>query len=254
MTRKPFIAGNWKMHNTVEESVNLVKEINPLVAGITEVDIAVCPTFPSLVPVCQALGDNIALGAQNMYYEEKGAFTGEVSGEMLKSAGCTYVILGHSERRTLFGEGNDMVNSKVKKALQIGLKPILCIGESKEERESGKTFDVLQKQLLGSLKDLTKEELLKVVLAYEPIWAIGTGITATPEDADSTIGDIRSILQKQYDEEASEGIRILYGGSVKPSNVKSLMEKSNIDGALVGGASLKAADFEALVKLTKEVL
>lgn len=247
--RKPIIAGNWKMNKTPSEAVELAKGI---LAGQDErfddVDVVICPTFPCLVPVYEVIKDsNIALGAQNMHWEESGAYTGEISADMLLDAGCEYVIVGHSERRTYFGETNETVNKRLKTALAKGLKPIMCIGETLDERESGKTKDKVKTQILGGFKDLTKEQVSQIIVAYEPIWAIGTGKTASPEQAEEVHKYIRQLLEEEYDKEIAQNLRIQYGGSVKPKNVTSLMEQPNLDGALVGGASLKADSFLKLI-------
>ncbi len=246
--RTPIIAGNWKMHKTIEESVSMVKELIPLVSDVTDVEIVVCPTFTALSSVNETIKDtNIKLGAQNMWFEEKGAFTGEISPLMLKSAGCKYVILGHSERREIFKETNDVINKKLKKAFDENLIPILCVGEKLEEREAGITENVLKDQITNSLDGITKEQMQKIIIAYEPVWAIGTGKTATPETADEAHYYIRKLISELYDEEIAESLRIQYGGSVKPNNVKELMAKENIDGALVGGASLEAESFRDII-------
>lgn len=247
--RRGFIAGNWKMNLEKNTAIELVKALIKGSEDVSDRDILVCPSYPLLSVVNDILGDsNIWLGAQNMYFEKKGAFTGEVSADMLKSVGCEWVILGHSERRHVFNEGDDIINKKMKSAIGQGLNPILCVGELLEERESGKTEVVVKRQILDSLKGISMEDIKKVAIAYEPVWAIGTGKTATPEDADSIHLLIRNILKNLYDSSVSENIRILYGGSVKPENVCSLMGKDNIDGALVGGASLKADSFLKIIK------
>lgn len=252
--RKPFIAGNWKMHKTIAEAVALVQALRPLVADVTNVDIAVCPPFTALQAVTQALeGSNIAVGAQNMFWEEAGAYTGEISPLMLKEL-VTYVILGHSERRKYFGETDETVNRKVKAALQHGLLPIICVGEVLEEREAGKTAGVVRRQVLGAYQDIPADQARRTTIAYEPVWAIGTGKAATPEDANSVIGDvIRGTLASLYDEDTAQAIRVQYGGSVKPANIASFMEQPEVDGALVGGASLKADTFADIIRITAQV-
>ncbi len=249
MSRKPFLAGNWKMYKTSSEAESFAKEFKSLVSDVKDRDILICASF-TLLPVLakEFKGTNIMLGAQNMYFEKEGAFTGEVSPVQLIDAGVKYVILGHSERRHIFGETDTLINKKVKAALEYGLLPILCVGELLEEREAGKTEAVVKTQVVEGFKGLSKEEALKVTIAYEPVWAIGTGKTATPEDADSVHSFIRKVLAEIYDKDLSEKIRIQYGGSVKPENIDSLMAKPNIDGALVGGASLKADSFTRIVK------
>lgn len=246
--RIPLIAGNWKMNMNCSQGVKLVKEINQAL-GDTEVEVAVCVPSPLLCCVAETVRETpIRLGAQNMHWEDSGAFTGEVSADMLMEAGASYVILGHSERRQLFGETDEMVNKKVIKALERGLIPIMCIGETLEERESDQTFKVLEQQLQEDLTDVKASQVSQLVIAYEPVWAIGTGRTATPEQANEAIGFIRSELEKAYGDEVSEAVRILYGGSVKADNATEIMNCEEIDGALVGGASLKAADFLGIIQ------
>ena len=245
--RRLLIAGNWKMHKTVQEAVELVRELKELVSDVKDRDILVCPPFTALYAVSRELeGSNIALGAQNMFYEEKGAFTGEISPLMVKDVGCSYVILGHSERRHIFGETDELINKKVLSAVNHGLIPILCVGETLQEREEGKTKDVIERQVKEGLKGLN--ETSEFVIAYEPVWAIGTGKTATPELAEKVHSFIREILAEMFGKEKADSIRILYGGSVKPENAAGLMSQPNIDGSLVGGASLKAESFAKIVK------
>ena len=249
MERLPLIAGNWKMNKTVGEAVDLVREVKKAISGLKEVEVAVAPPFTALYAVRGELeGSPIRLAAQNLYWEEKGAFTGEISPLMLKEVGCDYVIIGHSERRQYFGETDETVNRKIKAALAHNLKVIFCVGETLREREEGKTFSVTERQIEGGLKRLGEEELRDIVIAYEPVWAIGTGKTATPEQAEEVHRFIRGKVQKLYSRKASEEMRIQYGGSVTPENIKGLMNQPNIDGALVGGASLKA---EALSKIVR---
>ena len=243
--RRPIIAGNWKMNKTINETEELINTLKPLVAG-AEAEVVFCPTFVNLQKAVDLTkGTNIGIGAQNMCQEESGAFTGEVSGEMLTAIGVTYVVLGHSERRAYFAETNEGVNAKALKALKLGLTPIVCCGETLEERESGKAEAKVVGQIEAGLKNI--DDISKVVLAYEPIWAIGTGKTATKEEADEACGWVRQTIEKMYGKEAAEATRIQYGGSVKPANVAELMAMPNIDGALVGGASL-TADFAKIVK------
>lgn len=231
------------MHNTIDEAIELVQALTPLIED-KDREVVLCPSFVCLFEISKLLkGTNIRLGAQNMYYEDKGAFTGEVSPLFLKEVGVTYVILGHSERRHIFGEKDELINNKVKAALKHDLSPILCVGETLNEREEGITHNVIENQIQGSLAGLQRGNLENLVIAYEPVWAIGTGKTATKEDANEVIGYIRRLLLKNFGEEVGNETRILYGGSVKPSNIKELMEMEQIDGALVGGASLKAEDF-----------
>ena len=245
--RKPIIAGNWKMHNTIEEALHMVDELLPLIKN-EDREVIICPSYVSLSEISKALGDaKINLGAQNMHYEDKGAFTGEVSPVFLKELKVAYVILGHSERRHVFGEDNNLVNCKVKAAIKHDIAPILCVGETLEEREKGITLDIIKEQLLEGLQGLNGGDLRNLVVAYEPVWAIGTGKTATKEDANEVIGYIRKLLWDSFGRDIGDGTRILYGGSVKPSNIRELMEMDEIDGALVGGASLKAKDFSQII-------
>ncbi len=247
--RKPLIAGNWKLHKTVTEALELVEALKKGLADIKDRDIVVAPVFTALAKASETLaGSNIALAAQNCFPENTGAFTGEVSPVLLQDVGCGYIIVGHSERRQIFGESDDFINRKVKAVIAQGLRVILCIGETLEERESERTFQVLQRQVSEGLKDLSSAEMAQVVIAYEPVWAIGTGKTASNEQAQEAHGFIRGLLKEIFGKETSEATRILYGGSVKPGNVDGLMAQADIDGALVGGASLKAADFVRIVR------
>jgi len=249
MGRLPFMAGNWKMNKTTGEAIDLVRELKAAISGVKGVEVAVAPPFTALYAVCKELeGSSIRLAAQNLYWEEKGAFTGEVSPLMLKEVGCHYVIIGHSERRQFFGETDETVNRRIKAALAQGLKVIFCIGETLKEKEEGKTFSVIERQVEDGLKNLSDKEMKNIVIAYEPIWAIGTGKTATPGQAEEVHRFIRGKIEKLYSREVSEEIRIQYGGSVTPENIKGLMEQANIDGALVGGASLKAESFSKIVR------
>ncbi len=249
MGRLPFMAGNWKMNKTTGEAIDLVRELKAAISGVKGVEVAVAPPFTALYAVCKELeGSSIRLAAQNLYWEEKGAFTGEVSPLMLKEVGCHYVIIGHSERRQFFGETDETVNRRIKAALAQGLKVIFCIGETLKEREEGKTFSVIERQVEDGLKNLSDKEMKNMVTAYEPVWAIGTGKTATPGQAEEVHRFIREKIEKLYSREVSEEIRIQYGGSVTPENIKGLMEQANIDGALVGGASLKAESFSKIVR------
>jgi triosephosphate isomerase (TIM) len=249
MERLPFMAGNWKMNKTVGEAIDIVRELKTGISGVKGVEVAVAPPFTALYAVCKELeGSSIRLAAQNLYWEEKGAFTGEVSPLMLKEVGCHYVIIGHSERRQFFGEIDETVNRRIKAALLQGLKVIFCMGETLKEREEGKTFPVIERQVEGGLKSLSGKEMKNMVVAYEPVWAIGTGKTATPGQAEEVHRFIRGKIEKLYSREVSEEIRIQYGGSVTPENIKGLMDQPNIDGALVGGASLKAESFSKIVR------
>ena len=250
--RKAFIAGNWKMFKTASETAVLAEELKKCLAGVDDIDIAVFPSFLSVPKAVEVLkGSNIMVGTQNMHFEDSGAFTGEVAASMIKESGATLVVLGHSERRHVFGETDEMINKKLKKALTAGLRPILCIGEKLEEREANKTEDVLKSQLNGSLEGLSMEDMEKVVIAYEPVWAIGTGKTATPEQAENAHVYVRKVLSEMFSEDIASGTVIQYGGSVKPDNVDELMACENIDGALVGGASLKPESFERIIKFKR---
>lgn len=247
--RTPIIAGNWKMNTVLEEATALVEELKGLVSDVKDVEVVVCPPFISLSAVQDVIKDsNIKLGAQNVYWEKSGAFTAEVSAPMLKSVGCTYAIIGHSERRSYFGETDETVNKRTFAALEEGLKPIVCVGETLEEREADKTFDVIKQQITGGLVNLTQEQMASIVIAYEPVWAIGTGKTATKEQAQEVHAFIRKLLAELFGDATAEATRIQYGGSVKPENATELMGQPDIDGALVGGAALKAASFEGIVK------
>ncbi len=249
MSRKPFLAGNWKMNLTASESVELAKQLKENLSAVSGRTVMIAPNFSALYSVNEVIkGTNIALGAQNMYFEANGAFTGELSADMLKDVGVTYVILGHSERRSIFNEPNEWINKKVKAALANELLPVLCIGETLNERESGKMNDVLRDQLTGSLSGISAEEMKKITVAYEPVWAIGTGKTASPEDADNAHQFVRDVLKDLYGMDTANNTVIQYGGSVKDSNVDGLMAMENIDGALVGGAALKADSFSRIVK------
>ena len=245
--RKKVIAGNWKMNKLPNEAIDFITELEPLVKN-TENEVVICVPYTDLFYcLMNAQETNIKIGAQNMHYEENGAYTGEVSGEMLKSIGVEYVIIGHSERRAYYNETDETVNKKLKKALSLELKPIVCVGESLEERESGKAKDIVTTQTKLALEGLTNEQVEKTIIAYEPIWAIGTGKTATKEDANETIKWIREEIEKIYGNSVSDNVIIQYGGSVKSSNAKELFEMSDIDGGLVGGASLKAEEFAKII-------
>ncbi len=252
--RIPFIAGNWKMHKTIPEAVDLVLALRDAVADITHVHMAVCPPFTALQAVRDVLaGSNIAVGAQNMFWEEQGAYTGEISPLMLKEL-VTYVIIGHSERRKYFGETDETVNRKVKAALAHGLLPIICVGEVLEEREAGQTEAVVTRQVRGAYAGLTAEQARVTTIAYEPVWAIGTGKAATPEDANYVIGQvIRATLADMFGEDVAQAVRVQYGGSVKPANIAGFMEQPEVDGALVGGASLKADQFAEIIRITAQI-
>jgi triosephosphate isomerase len=249
MGRLPFIAGNWKMNKTIGEALDLVRQLKASISKVEGVEVAVAPPFTALHAVHKELeGTSIHLAAQNLFYEEKGAYTGEVAPLMLKEVGCQYVIIGHSERRQFFGEMDETVNRRIKAALGQGLKVIFCMGETLKGREEGKTFSVIERQVEGGLRGLGEKEVKDIVIAYEPVWAIGTGKTATPEQAEEVHRFIRERLEGLYLREIAQGIRIQYGGSVTPENIKGLMSQENIDGALVGGASLKAETFSKIVR------
>ncbi|MBR0576143.1 triose-phosphate isomerase [Proteiniclasticum sp. BAD-10] len=245
--RKPIIAGNWKMHYTVDEAVAVAKALTPLVKD-AEADVVICAPYIHLPALVKELeGTNIKVGAQNMHFEEKGAYTGEIAPSMLTALGVEYVIIGHSERRQYFNETDETVNLKLKTAYRHGLLPILCVGESLEDREAGTTDAVIENQINKAFLEISPEDALKTVIAYEPIWAIGTGKTATSEQANETIRAIRHMVMNLYGAAIADAVRIQYGGSVKPSTIKEQMGMSDIDGALVGGASLVADDFAKIV-------
>ena len=249
--RRKVVAGNWKMNMTPSEAVALVKELKPNMEN-SDVDVIFCVPSIDIVPVVEACkGTKISVGAENMYYEEKGAYTGEVSPQMLVDAGVSYVIIGHSERRQYFKEDNEMVNRKIRKAIEHDIIPIICCGETLEEREAGKTVEKITKQTELALEGLTKEQVENTIIAYEPIWAIGTGKTATSEDANNSIKEIRNKIAEIYGQEVANGVIIQYGGSVKSTNAKELFSMSDIDGGLVGGASLKAEEFSKIVNYNK---
>ncbi len=248
--RKKVIAGNWKMNKNLGESLSLIKDIKLAMLNISgKVDVIVCPPFTSLETGANLLKESpVKLGAQNMHFEDSGAFTGEISASMLKSVGCEYVILGHSERRTIFNENDEMINKKLKKALSSALKPIFCVGETLEEREANRTEKVIEKQIIEGLAGIPESEMKNIIIAYEPVWAIGTGKTATPAQAEEVHVFIRNLVKRLYSPSVSDNIIIQYGGSVKPDNSKELLNMPNIDGALVGGACLKADSFVEIIK------
>jgi len=251
--KRYLIAGNWKMNKTTGEAIELAQKLVESLKDVNDRDILICPPFTALYSVYQVIkGTNIKLGAQDVFYENSGAFTGEISPIMLKDVGCEYVIIGHSERRHIIGETDELINKKIKAAINNGLKTILCVGELLEEREAGKTLEVVKTQLEKGLNGVSKEEMKNVVIAYEPVWAIGTGKTAKPEDAQEVHAYIRELLSKLYSKEIAEETIIQYGGSVKASNIDSLMAMPDIDGALVGGASLVAEEFTRIVKFIKQ--
>lgn len=247
--RKIIIAGNWKMFKTSTEAIDLVTALKREVSSVEEVDVVVCPPFTALADVQDVVNEtNVGLGAQNLYWEDSGAFTGEVSAPMIKAAGAQYVIIGHSERRQFFGETDATVNKKIWAAFKHGLTPIVCVGETLAQREAGKTFDVIKTQCDGSFAKLSAADMEKLIIAYEPVWAIGTGKTATPEQAQEVHKFVRGWMAQTFGGETAAKVRIQYGGSVKPENTKELMSQPDIDGALVGGASLKSDSFSAIIK------
>ncbi len=246
--RKPIIAGNWKMNNTPSQAVELIEAIKPLVKD-AKCDVVVCPTFVCLDAASKALaGSNIGLGAQNVHFEEKGAFTGEISTGMLKELQVGYVVIGHSERRQYFGETDEVVAKRSLAAITAGITPIICVGETLEQRQNGTTFEIVKKQTEAALDLMSAAQVSASVIAYEPVWAIGTGLTATKEQAEEVIAFIRSVVAKKFDSAAADALRIQYGGSMNAKNAAELMAMPNIDGGLIGGASLKAPDFAAIVE------
>ena len=248
MDRRPLLAGNWKMHTTVREAQQLAKTVVQAAAKVSGRDVMVAPPFTALAAVNAVLaGTGVMLGAQNVHWEGKGAFTGEVSGPMLKDVGCAMAIIGHSERRHVFGETDAMINRRITGAMQFGLVPVLCIGETLQQREAGQTLTVLENQVRAGLAGLTVADGNRLVVAYEPVWAIGTGKTATESQAQEAHRFIRDLLADIYEKNIAAYIRILYGGSVKPDNIDILMQQDDIDGALVGGAALKAESFERII-------
>ncbi len=253
MARKKLVAGNWKMNKDISEAKALASELVESVKGVSDVDIMIAPTFACLSEVANVIkGSNIVLGAQNMYFEDSGAFTGEVSADMLLSIGVKYVILGHSERRSIFGETDEIINKKIKKCLEKNLIPVFCIGETLEEREAGKANDIVKNQTIKGLEGISEADAAKVVIAYEPVWAIGTGKTATPEDADDIHKVIRDTLASIYSSTFADNMKILYGGSMNDANADDLLNKENIDGGLIGGAALVASKFTRIIKYEKK--
>ena len=252
MSRKPIIAGNWKMNCTVAETVKLINELRDFLPGTTEAEVLVAPPFTSLEAAADALkGSGISLGAQNMHHAAGGAYTGEISAGMLLELGCRYVIIGHSERRTIFRETDADVNLKINAAIASGLVPILCVGESLQERKANETMSVVKRQINEGLKGMNPEKMRDIVIAYEPIWAIGTGETASPGQAEEVHSFIRSQIGEAFGKETASSVRIQYGGSVKPDNIDELISQEDIDGALVGGASLNAKSFARVVKFER---
>ncbi|MCK4904650.1 triose-phosphate isomerase [bacterium] len=252
--RKNIIAGNWKMYKTTQEAVQLAENLKKSLALVQDVEVILCPTYTSLLSVHEVIKDSpIKLGSQNIYPEKEGAYTGEISPVMIKDVGCEFVIIGHSERRKYFHETDELINKKIKLALSIGLTPIVCVGETLEEREKGVAEDTVINQITNGLVGISQEDMLKIIIAYEPVWAIGTGKTATPDVADGMHLVIRTQLSKIYSSVVSDSISILYGGSVKPDNVDILMSQENIDGALVGGAALNSESFSRIVQFKKQL-
>ncbi len=251
--RRPIIAGNWKLNKTIDQAVDFVVELQSLVDATGDVEVVVAPAFTALSAVANALNNSsIGVSAQDLYWENSGAFTGEVSAEMIVDSGCSYVIVGHSERRQFFGETNQSVNQKVKAALESGLVPIVCVGEMLEDRESEKTKKVVTNQLVDGIDGLSKTDILRIIIAYEPVWAIGTGKTASPDQAQEVHSLIRSVIATSYSDQIAESVRIQYGGSVNPSNAAELLSKPDVDGALVGGASLDADSFAEIVRASHQ--
>ncbi len=250
--RKAVIAGNWKMNNTPSQATALINEMKPLVAG-ADCEVVLCVPFVDISAAVEAAkGSNIKIGAENVHFKASGAYTGEVSAQMLKEAGVEYVVVGHSERRTYFGETDQTVNLRSLAALEAGLKPIICVGETLEQRELGYTETLLKFQTKMALTNVTAEQLKNVIIAYEPVWAIGTGVTATADQADEGNGFVREAIKEAYGEEAAEAVTVQYGGSMNAKNAAELVSKLNVDGGLIGGASLKAADFSVIVKVASE--
>lgn len=249
MARKPVIAGNWKMHKNRSDATELAKALVAKVGDVTDVEVIICPVFTSLDAAIEAVkGSNIKVGAQNCHFEEQGAYTGELSVAMLKEVGVSHIIVGHSERRQYFNETDQAINAKAKAIFNHGLTPIICVGETLEERESDKTSDVVSTQIKGCLDGLTADQVAKSIIAYEPVWAIGTGKTASKEQAQEVHALIRKLVAELYDASTADAVRIQYGGSVKPANIRELMNQPDIDGALVGGAALEADSFASIVK------
>jgi len=252
--RKTIIAGNWKMYKNITQAIELSSGLKREFFDDQDIDIVICPPFTALASVHEVTDDSpVQLGAQDTYWQEEGAFTGEVSPSMLKDAGCKFVIIGHSERRQFFGETNESVNKKIKAVLKVGLNPIACVGETLGEREAGRTFEILDSHIKNGLKDISEKELLKIVVAYEPVWAIGTGKTATVAQAQEAHKYIRSLLTGIYDKDTAELVRIQYGGSVNPENISELLHQPDVDGALVGGGSLLLDSFAGIIRKAKEV-
>jgi triosephosphate isomerase len=252
--RKKIIAGNWKMNKTGAEAASFARDLKIKTLNINKTEIIVCPPFTALAPVHEMLKEGrIKMGAQNVHWEPDGAYTGEVSAEMIENAGCKYVIIGHSERKQYFGETNQSVNKKIRRTLTTSLSPIFCIGETLQQRQDGQTNEIIKKQLIEGLADLSSDQMKRIVLAYEPVWAIGTGLTATPEQAEEVHQFIRELIGERFNPQVAEVASILYGGSAKPDNIKELLSQQNIDGGLIGGASLKVDSFVAMIKIAEEL-
>jgi triosephosphate isomerase len=252
--RKKIIAGNWKMNKTGTEAASFARDLKIKTLNINKTEIVVCPPYIAIMPVYEILKESrIKIGAQNVHWEPSGAFTGEVSAEMIEKAGCKYVIIGHSERRQYFGEINQSVNKKIKQTLTTSLCPIVCVGETLQQRETGQTKDVVKTQITEGLAGLSIDQMKRLVLAYEPVWAIGTGVTATPAQAEEVHHFIRELLAELLNSQIADSAQILYGGSVKPDNVKELLSQDNIDGGLIGGASLKVDSFVEMIRTTEQL-
>jgi triosephosphate isomerase len=250
--RRPLIAGNWKMYKAAGEAAETASQLVRSVGEVTDVDMMIAPTFIALAAVYAAIKNSrVGLGAQNLYWEDEGAYTGEISAPMLKSIGCRYCIIGHSERRQYFGETDETVNKKIRAAIKARLQPVFCVGETEKEREAGQTLSILDKQVKKGLEELVSEQLGLLIIAYEPVWAIGTGKTATDDQAQEVHHFIRSVVKNNFGQALSDSVRILYGGSVKPDNIASLMAMPDIDGALVGGASLSAESFSKIIEFKR---
>lgn len=252
--RKKIIAGNWKMNKTGAEAMSFARDLKLKTLNINKTEIVICPPFTALVPVLDILKESrIKIGAQNVHWEPSGAFTGEISAEMIETAGCAYAIIGHSERRQFFGETDQTVNRKIKQTLTTRLAPIVCVGETLEQRQQGQTQAIIRTQIIDGLAGLSIEQMQRIVLAYEPVWAIGTGVTAKPEQAEEVHQFIRQLVAELFNSRAAELIPILYGGSVKPDNIKELLNQPDIDGGLIGGASLKVDSFVEMIKAAEEL-
>ena len=253
--RKKIVAGNWKMNKTGAQAVEFARALKAKIENISKTEIIICPPYTALTALSEILkGTRAGIGAQNVHWEPSGAFTGEISVEMLEDAGCSHVLIGHSERRQFFGETNKTVNQRIKRTLTTNITPIVCIGETLEQREQGKTNDVVGSQVREGLAGLINDQVQRLILAYEPVWAIGTGVTATPEQAEEVHQFIRNLIIEMFSPQIAEGIHILYGGSMKPSNIKELVTQNNIDGGLIGGASLKVESFAEMIKISEELV